>query len=203
MTLYQDEMGVLCQLSLASAWAPAGREHALARHSYRRETVVARLAATLDPRTGRVIASRYPRIRVADLVAFYQQVVASYPQAERIYLIQDNWPLHRHPDVLVALEPQELAFPDYRPANWPTKPQLQAVVCWGQRHMPIQLVPLPIYAPWCNPIEKLWHKLKQEVIHLHRQADDLPALRETIDAFREPAARGSAEVLRYVGLAPH
>ncbi|CCF86027.1 transposase [Nitrolancea hollandica] len=143
MTLYQDEAGILRQPSQAQAWAPVGREQALAHRNSRSETVVARPAATLDPRTGRVLADRSSRIRVADLVACYQQVVASYPQAKRIYLIQGNWPLHRHPDVLVALEPQELAFPAYRPANWPSEPHPQAVAPWDDLRLPIQLVPLP------------------------------------------------------------
>ena len=42
---------------------------------------------------------------------------------------------------------------------------------WGGWQLPIQLVPLPTYASWCNPIEKLWRQLRQELLHLHRFAD--------------------------------
>ncbi len=52
----------------------------------------------------------------------------------------------------------------------------------------------------CNPIEKLWRKLRQEVTHLHRCADDLTALRKHVDQFLEQFAQGSPELLRYVGL---
>ena len=30
--------------------------------------------------------------------------MAAYPQAERIYAIQDNWSIHKHPDVVAALQ---------------------------------------------------------------------------------------------------
>ena len=52
-----------------------------------------------------------------------------------------------------------------------------------------------------NPIEKPWRKLRQDVTHLHRWADDLEALRTGIDRFLDQFAKGSLELLRYVGLA--
>jgi len=30
--------------------------------------------------------------------------------------------------------------------------------------LPIQIVQLPTYASWTNPIEKLWRKLKAEMV---------------------------------------
>jgi transposase len=36
----------------------------------------------------------------------------------------------------------------------------------------IVLVPLPTYAPWTNPVEKVWRKLCQEVLHLHEFVDE-------------------------------
>lgn len=47
-----------------------------------------------------------------------QFVRASYLAAERIWLIQDNWPLHFHPDVLLGLEPQERLYPVKLPRHW-------------------------------------------------------------------------------------
>ena len=136
----------------------------------------------------------------AFLVAFYQALCRAYPDAERIYVIQDNWPVHTHPDLLVALEPQETRWPWYRPPNWPTEPSASAIRRWGELKLPIQIVPLPTYASWCNPIEKLWRKLRQDVTHLHRWADDLETLRTEIDRFLDQFAHGSLELLRYVGL---
>jgi hypothetical protein len=48
--------------------------------------------------------------------------------------------------------------------------------------------------------EKLWRKLKQELLHLHRLADKLPQLREEVDHFLDQFAFGSLDLLRYVGL---
>ena len=107
--------------------------------------------------------------------------------------------MHRHPDLVVALEPQESPFPTYLFANWPTAPHTRAIERWGHLHLPIQLVPLPTYASWTNPIEKLWRKLKQDLLHLHRLADDLAGLRATVDAWLAQFAAGSPDLLRYVG----
>jgi hypothetical protein len=78
-------------------------------------------------------------------------------------------------DVLVALESQETPFPFSRPPNWLQTPSPAAVQRWGDLRLPIQFVLRPPYASWCNPIEKLWRKLKQDVLHLHRRACDLQA----------------------------
>jgi hypothetical protein len=51
-----------------------------------------------------------------------------------------------------------------------------------------------------EPVEKLWRKLRQELTHVHRWADDLARLRQEIDGFLDQFASGSTELLRYVGL---
>jgi hypothetical protein len=66
--------------------------------------------------------------------------------------------------------------------------------------LPIQLAPLPTYASWTNPIEKLWRKLRQEVLHLHRLADRLEELRAAVRRFLDRFAHSSLELLCYVGL---
>lgn len=71
---------------------------------------------------------------------------------------------------------------------------------WGELRLPIQFVLRPPYASWCNPLEKLWRKLKQDVLHLHRRASDLKALRMLVTEFLQQFAAGSSELLRYVGL---
>jgi hypothetical protein len=45
--------------------------------------------------------------------------------------------------------------------------------------------------------------LKQEILHLHRQADDLQGLRQRVMAFLQQFASGSLSLLRYVGLLPN
>ena len=108
------------------------------------------------------------------LIEFYRQVCEAYPSVQRIWMIQDNSALHFHPDVLVGMEPQACPFPFTRPKTWPTEPCQLAVRRYGTWQLPIQLVLLPTYAPWLNPIEKVWRKLKQEFLYMHRYASDSP-----------------------------
>jgi transposase len=202
VTLVEDEVSIYRQPSLAPAWSERGTQPC-AERSLRSNTRT-RVAATLDVTSGRVLYHRAATITVPGLVGFYQRLVAAYPRAERIYLILDNWPVHAHADLLCALEPQLSPYPWRRLRAWSDEPHPRARMAWGHLALPIQLVPLPTYASWLNPIEKLWRKLKQELIHLHPFADDLPALRAHIDAFLDAFAEGSDDLLTYVGLAvPH
>ena len=67
----------------------------------------------------------------------------------------------------------------------------------------IQLLQLPTYAPWTNPIEKLWRWVRQSVLHLHGLAEDWEALQQRVIAFMEQFRGGSQALLRYVGLLPN
>ena len=201
ITVYLDEVTVERQPTVANAYAPTGAsEQARAVRSSKSNTIT-RIVGALNALTGGVFHRRASKITIGFLVVFYQALCRAYPDAERIYVIQDNWPVHTHPDLLVALEPQETRWPWYRPPSWPTEPSPAAIRRWGALQLPIQIVPLPTYASWCNPIEKLWRKLRQDVTHLHRWADDLETLRTEIDRFLDQFAKGSVELLRYVGLA--
>jgi hypothetical protein len=106
------------------------------------------------------------------LITFYGRLAQRYADKEYIYVVQDNWSIHRHADVLLALQ------------QWP-----QIVPVW-----------LPTYAPWLNPIEKLWRWLRQDVLKPHRHAGDWPAVRQHVRSFLDQFRHGSHDVLRYVGL---
>lgn len=199
VVLYLDEVTVERQPTLANAYAQRGGDQPRAQLSQRDNTLT-RLVGALNAVSGQVTYRRASKITMSTLVQLYQDVRAVYPAAERIYVIQDNWPIHTHPDVLVALEPQTTRWPFYRPSNWPKEPREAARKRWGHLQLPIQIVPLPTYASWCNPIEKLWRKLRQEVTHLHRWAGDVPRLREEVERFLDQFATGSTDLLRYVGL---
>jgi hypothetical protein len=201
VTLYLDELTYYRQPTLAAAWEAQGPYQPLARRSYRSNTAT-RLIGTLDVRDGRVVYQQGARIGPRELVVFYHQLRAAYPAAERLYVIQDNWPWHFHPDVTVAPEPQEHPWPWYRPARWGTAPSPTARQRWGALQLPIQLVPLPTYASWLNPIEKLWRQLKQTVLHLHRCAARLDELRAEVAHCLDQFAAGSPALLTYVGLHP-
>jgi len=194
--LFQDELTYYRQPSVAQGFAAAASAGPRAERSHRANTAT-RVVATLDFLTGQVSAQQASRIGVRQLLQFYEALVAQTPGVERIYLVQDNWPVHFHPDVLAALEPQTSPFPWIYPRSWPTEPSARA----RRLGLPIQLVPLPTYASWTNPIEKLWRWLKQDVLHHHPWADDLAELRRQVLAFFDGFARGSPALLRYVGLA--
>ena len=197
--LYLDELTYYRQPSVAAAYAARNAEPPRALRSHGANTTT-RVVATLDDHDGRVVAWQGCQVGIEQLVRFYQGLRQAYPGAERLYLILDNWPVHYHPDVLVALEPQEVCWPRRLPASWPTEPTAAAVRKWGKLRLPIQLLALPTYASWENPIEKLWRWGKQEVLHLHRYADRVSELREQFANFLARFAHGSPELLRYVGL---
>jgi len=195
--LFQDEFTYYRQPTLAAAYELAGHTQPLARLSYRRDAAY-RVVATLDAFTGRVIYRQGSKIGVRELASFYLQVYEAYSEIETIYIAQDNWPVHFHPDVLAALQPQQFRWPIRVPPSWPTEPSPKA----QRLNLPIQLLPLPTYASWTNPPEKLWRWLKQDVLHLHGYADRWPELHRQVSDFLDQFSRGSPELLRYVGLTP-
>jgi len=131
IAVYLDEVTVERQPTVAPAYAPTGSsEQARAVRSPKSNTVT-RILGALNALTGGVFHRRAGKITVGFLVAFYQALCQAYPDAERIYVIQDNWPVHTHPDLLVALEPQETRWPWYHPPNWPTEPSPAAIRRWG------------------------------------------------------------------------
>lgn len=195
VVLFQDEFTYYRQPTLERAYELAGATQALARRSYR-SNAEWRIVAVLNALTGQVIYCQSRRIGLKQLVSFYQQVRQTYPDVQTILMVQDNWPVHFHPDVLAALVPQRFPWPMHVPANWSKEPSLQA----KRLNLPIQLIPLPTYASWANPIEKLWRKLKQERLHVHAYADKWDQLRNGVGDFLDQFSQGATELLRYVGL---
>jgi DDE superfamily endonuclease len=131
-----------------------------------------RTIGALNARTGQVNYLDAYVVGRAKVIEFYGQLGEVYPEARKLYVIQDNWSIHSHPDVLTALK------------QWP---QIEPV--W-----------LPTYAPWLNPIEKLWRWLRQDVLKLHRLANSWLELRGRVRAFLNQFAQGSTRLLEYVGL---
>lgn len=197
--VYQDEVTIYRQPTVSFAYGLRGADEPLVERSHQTNTIT-RYAAALDHCTGQVIFRRASRIGIRELVKLYQDLQRAYPEARVIYVVQDNWPVHVHPDVLVALQKQETPYLSRGPAHWSTEPSEKAKKAWGELELPIQLVPLPTYASWLNPIEKLWRWTKQEVVHHHQLATDLSAFRGKIDGFLAKFAGPSPELLRYVGL---
>jgi hypothetical protein len=194
--VFLDEFSFYRQPTLARDWCVMGAaKPPLAQRSLQADRC-GRIIGGLNATSGQTTALLASKITINQIVNFWQALRAAYPQAETIYVVVDNWPMHYHPDVLAALEPQRTTWELKTPASWPT----QARAAAKRLHLPIQLLPLPTYASWCNPIEKLWRKLQQELLHLHGDADDWTKLKEKVQEFLNDLREGSAEILRYVGL---
>lgn len=170
--LFLDEMGYYRWPSEARSWgenAPAPAPLAERDGPNNKQW---RLIGALNALTGRVDYLDAYIIGREKVGRFYHQLVHAYPDAKRLYVVEDNWSIHHNPEVLAVLS---------------ALPQIEVV--W-----------LPTYAPWLNPIEKLWRWLREQVLSLHRLAGDWEMLRERVNAFLDQFAEQSQALLHYVGL---
>lgn len=168
IVLFLDEMGYYRWPEPAKDWAfetPVADRQQSKQQQWR-------LIGVLNARSGQVHYLEGYIVGRAQVIRMYERIASFYAWAKRIFVVQDNWSIHKHPDVLAALE----ALPNIEPV-------------W-----------LPTYAPWLNPIEKLWRWLKEEVIKLHRLAGSFERLQERVRAFLDQFSDGSPELLGYVGL---
>jgi transposase len=131
-----------------------------------------RIAGALDAVTGRVTVTSGSKIGRAKLMGFLRELRAAYPE-RWLFLVWDNWPVHAHPEVVAVA-----------------------------RQLHIHLLWLPTYAPWLNPIEKLWRLVKQTVLHQHDRADDWDGLKAAVMTCLAAYEPGALDLLRYVGLLP-
>lgn len=166
-----DEASFYRQPSQAWLWAGMGRRQPRLPYSHRANTLL-RVVGCLEAAQGRVHAWDFPRVTADRLARCLAQMSSWYPQAQHIYLVLDNWPVHFHPKVQRAL----------------------------QRSPRLRLLPLPTYAPWLNNIEKLWRWIKQRVTHAHPWCDDFIQYRRQVRAELEALAPGSPDLRRYCGL---
>lgn len=166
--LFLDEMGYYRWPEPAHDWA----QKAPVTDRKQSKQQPWRLIGALNALTGQVNYLDAYIVGRAKVIRFYQLIAACYEQAEQIYVVQDNWSIHKHPEVMAALE------------NLPT----------------IEPVWLPTYAPWLNPIEKLWRWLREDLLKLHHLADSFERLQQRVRAFLDQFRHGSTELLGYVGL---
>lgn len=131
-----------------------------------------RYSAAIDVVGGRVVWTGELVMGVRNLRRFLKAVRKAFP-GKRVFLIWDNWPIHLHPAVLTEAT-----------------------------DLDIGLLWLPTYAPWTNPIEKLWRKLVEDLLRHHRLADHWKTLKQKVADFLDQFANGSGDLLRYVGLLP-
>jgi transposase len=198
VAFYQDEFAFRCQPSLGKDWTQTGTKKPLAYENLGSDPVCYGIGA-INAHTGDLVYQQIESATVLATHALYSEISQRYPKAERIYLIQDNRPVHLHPNLLAALLPQTSSFDKPLPPSWSGKLSKKI----GElEKLPIEILQLPTYAPWTNPIEKLWRWVRQAVLHLHRLADDWKTLQQRVLDFMEHFRGGSKKLLRYVGLLP-
>jgi transposase len=169
--LFQDEVSFYRQPSQARLWFGTGRRQPPLAWSQRANTLV-RVTGTLDALSGQTQYLSASRINVKTLLRSYRELLAQYPQALLLYLVQDNWPVHRHREVLAFLA----------------------------AHPRLQVLFLPTYAPRLNPIEKLWRWAKQNLCHAHPFCDDFTEYKRQLQALLAEAAASPAYIKHYCGL---
>jgi len=169
--LYEDEGTYYRQPSQAWLWASLGRQQPRMHYSQRSNTRV-RWVGYLNGVTGAVHGEDMSSVTVKRLSKNLAQLSSWYPAAETIYLVWDNWSNHVHPLPLAALAEQ---------------PKVK--ILW-----------LPTYAPWLNPIEKLWKWIRSRVSHAHPWSDDFLEFKAQLRAELAALAPGSPELLNFVGL---
>jgi transposase len=167
VALFLDEFGYQRWPEVAPTW---GLEATVAQRAGNNQQW--RTIGALNAVTGQVNYLDGYIVGRQQVSQFYTQLDRAYPLAYRLYVIQDNWNIHTHPDVLATV------------ARYPR----------------ITPVWLPTYAPWLNPIEKLWRWLRQDVLKMHRWVEDWPQVKQRVHAFLDQFAHGSPALLRYVGL---
>ena len=91
--LYLDELTSYRQPSLARASEEAGEARPHAQRSLA-STTASRVVGTLDAFSGRVLFQSGSKVGIKQLVHFYQHVRQAYQEAQRIWIVLDNWTVH-------------------------------------------------------------------------------------------------------------
>lgn len=130
-----------------------GRAQPRVRYSHRSNTLM-RVIGTLDAVSGEVQAWHHGKATAKRLGSSWKQAIKHYPEAKKIYLVMDNWPVHFHKDALgpLASDPR------------------------------VEILPLPTYSPWLNNIEKLWRWVKNRVTHAHPWSSDFNIFKDEVMA---------------------
>jgi transposase len=172
VALFLDEMGYYRWPSASPDWLTRADGFPRAEHGGQDNNQQWRVIGALNVRTGQVSYLQDYIVGRKQVSAFYRQLAEQYARFEKVYVIEDNWNIHTHDDVQATL-----------------------------KQLPhLEVVGLPTYASWLNPIEKLWRWTRQTVLHRHRLSDHWDELKQRVASFFDQFKGGSQELLRYVGL---
>ena len=171
--LYEDELTYYRRPEVGKDWGSKGEKGAKKAKQEGRYDMGRRIAACLDVQTGAVIARQRSSYCVKEMYRFFYHVEQHYPEAEYVFVVLDNWPNHFHEDVKKNL---------------------------ARGAKKIVLLSLPTYAPWENPVEKLWLKLKKELLIHHPFGGQWATLQNIVSDWLQRYQLGSQELLYFVGL---
>ena len=171
--LYSDETTCYRHPPVGACWQGSGGGGAGQKKATRGpgSNTTCRIVGSLDVRSGQVLSRLGSKAGVDALCAFLKQVRQQYGPEMFLTLVWDNWPVHFHPKVVAAAEQQR-----------------------------ILLLRLPTYAPWTNPIEKVWRKLKEELLSMHDRTNRWEELKQAMREFLAEYDREAPDLLHYVGL---
>jgi transposase len=171
--LYEDEFTYYLRPEVGKGWGSKGSQGAIKAHQAAGRFAKDRIAACIDVQTGAVIHRQRSTYPVKEMYRFFYRVEQQYPKAEKVFIVLDNWSVHFH---------------EYVKKN----------LARGARK--IVLLPLPTYAPWENPIEKVWLLLKKELLTHHPFKGKMKLLKEVIKEWFADYKESSPELLHTVGL---
>ena len=171
--LYEDELSYYRNPSVAQDWQPKCTDEPHAVQAAGYNSY-RRIASCLNIVDGQLFSWQRSRFDAGTFGRYLLAVAQHYKEAETIYVALDNWPTHFAEQVQQAIAASKLV-----------------------------LLRLPTYAPWTNPVEKVWRKLKQELLHLHRYSSAWAELPQQVEEWLEQFAKGSTALLHYVGLHPY
>ncbi len=134
---YEDEADIDLNPRIGPAWMPQGEQMTVPTPGKNRKHYV---AGALNARTGAVVWAEHTAKDSELFLRLLEALLRTYRRARRLYLIVDNYIIHKS----------------------------RVTLGWLARHPKIELVHQPAYHPWVNHIEKLWKKLHDTVTRNHR-----------------------------------
>lgn len=194
--LYLDELIYYRHPTLANDWSQRGKQPTVTRQAGSKYSSSSHVLGAVNQASGRLHYTNTTQMSRWSLVSLYEELAHTYPDAAEIIVVQDNLPVHFHKDVLAQLERQTWPFDFYHPANWPDPSEAAE----HDGELPIQIVALPTYSSWLNPIERLWRWLKNKVLHMHSFADAWDKLQDKVTSVLSKFTRPSPELLQHIGL---
>jgi transposase len=169
--LFGDELTYYRRPTLKRLWQRRGQRVRRNVEQRPAPNTKTRLAAAVDATSGRLCYEQRSKIGRQALCRLLRTLRSAYPQAERLYLVWDNWPTHRHAEVVQAAVAQR-----------------------------ITLLFLPTYASWLNPIERLWRWLRSDLLHNHEQSAALQRLRAQVRTWLDQFTQPAPHLLYRIGL---